>query len=169
MVLRGSEVAMPYASCPTAIVNAPAEGVWALLTDLAGWGHVFDVRINSVDPPGPAVAGQKIVGETGPRLFHLKLAFRVIETDAERHRLVMDIKLPFGIAVREDLKCTPLDADYCRVDYHCGFDCPKGWWGRFTRVLMSREMNAGPVDSLSRLKHAAELRCTGRANDDHRR
>lgn len=127
------------------------------------------MRINSVDPPGPAVAGQKIMGETGPRLFHLKLAFRVIETDAERHRLVMDIKLPFGIAVREDLKCTPLDADYCRVDYHCGFDFPKGWRGTLTRVLMSREMNAGPVDSLSRLKHAAELCCTGRANDDHQR
>jgi hypothetical protein len=160
---------MSYASCPTAIVNAPVEIVWALLADPAGWGHVFDVRINSVDPPGPAVAGQKIMGETGPRLFHLKLAFRVIETDAERHRLVMDIKLPFGIAVREDLKCTPLDADYCRVDYHCGFDFPKGWRGTLTRVLMSREMNAGPVDSLSRLKHAAELCCTGRANDDHQR
>jgi Polyketide cyclase / dehydrase and lipid transport len=150
---------MSYASCPTAVVNAPVEIVWALLADPAGWGHVFDVRINNVDPPGPAVAGQKIVGETGPRLFHLKLAFRVIETDAERHRLVMDIKLPFGIAVREDLKCTPLDADYCRVDYHCGFDFPKGWRDTLTRVLMSREMNAGPVDSLSRFKHAADALC----------
>ena len=160
---------MSYTSCPTAVVNAPVEIVWALLADPAGWGHVFDVRINSVNPPGPAVAGQKIVGETGPRLFHLKLAFRVIETDAERHRLVMDIKLPFGIAVREDLNCTPLDADYCRIDDHCGFDFPKGWRGTLTRVLMSLEMNAGPVESLSRLKHAAELRCTGRANDDHQR
>ena len=115
------------------------------------------------------MAGQKIVGETGPRLFHLKLAFRVIETDAECHRLVMDIKLPFGIAVREDLNCTPLDADYCRIDDRCGFDFPKGWRGTLTRVLMSREMNAGPVDSPSRLKHAAEPRCTGRANDDHQR
>ena len=115
------------------------------------------------------MAGQKIVGETGPRLFHLKLAFRVIETDAECHRLVMDIKLPFGIAVREDLNCTPLDADYCRIDDRCGFDFPKGWRGTLTRVLMSREMNAGPVDSPSRLKHAAEPRCTGRADDDHQR
>jgi hypothetical protein len=149
---------MSYASCPTAIVNAPVDIVWALLTDPAGWGHVFDVRINSVAPPGPAVAGQKIAGETGPRLFHLKLAFLVIEPDAERHRLVMDIKLPFGIAVREDLKCTPIDADHCRVDYQCDFVFPKGWRGALTRMLMSREMNAGPVDSLSRLKRAAELR-----------
>jgi Polyketide cyclase / dehydrase and lipid transport len=149
---------MSYASCPTAIVNVPVDIVWALLTDPAGWGHVFDVRINSVDPPGRAVAGQKIAGETGPRLFHLKLVFLVIATDAERHRLVMDIKLPFGIAVREDLKCTPLDADHCRVDYQCDFDFPKGWRGALTRMLLNREMSAGPVDSLSRLKRAAELR-----------
>jgi Polyketide cyclase / dehydrase and lipid transport len=149
---------MSYASCPTAIVNVPVDIVWALLTDPAGWGHVFDVRINSVDPPGRAVAGQKIAGETGPRLFHLKLVFLVIETDAERHRLVMDIKLPFGIAVREDLKCTPLDADHCRVDYQCDFNFPKGWRGALTRMLLNREMSAGHVDSLSRLKRAAELR-----------
>jgi Polyketide cyclase / dehydrase and lipid transport len=151
---------MSHASCPTAVVDAPVEVVWALLTHPAGWGHIFDVRIGGVNPPGPAVAGQEIKGETGPRLFHLKLSFRVIETDAERRRLVVDIKLPFGIAVREDLNCTPVDADHCRVDYHCGFDFPKGWRGALTRLLMRREMNSGPADSLSRLKHAAELRYT---------
>jgi hypothetical protein len=147
---------MSYASCPTAIVNAPIEVVWALLTDPAGWGHVFDVRIKSVEPPGPAVAGQEIAGETRP--LHLNIAFRVIEADAAHHRLVMDIKLPFGIAVREDLDCTPLDADHCRIAYHCGFDFPGGLRGTLTRLIMSREMNSGPVDSLSRLKHAAEQR-----------
>jgi hypothetical protein len=155
---------MPYASCPTAIINAPVEVVWALLADPAGWGHVFDVRINSVDPPGSPVAGQKIAGETGPRLFRLKLSFRVLETDPERHRLVMDINLPFGIAVREDLKCTALDPDHCRVDYHCGFDFPTGWRGSLASVLLNRRHHAGPMDSLSRLKRAAERRFTGREN-----
>lgn len=155
---------MSYASCPTAVVNAPVEIVWALLADPAGWGHVFDVRIDDLDPPGPAVVGQKIMGETGPRLFHLKLAFQVIQIDAERHRLVMDLELPFGIAVREELTCTPLNADDCGVDYHCGFYFPKGWRGALTRVLMRREVNAGPVDSLSRLKRAAEMRVAGGEN-----
>ena len=127
-------------------------------------GTVFDVRIDDLDPPGPAVAGQKIMGQTGPRLFHLKLAFQVIQIDAERHRLVMDIELPFGIAVREELTCTPLNADDCRVDYHCGFNFPIGWRGALTRVLMRREVNAGPADSLSRLKRAAEMRVAGGEN-----
>ena len=158
---------MRYASCPTAIVNAPVEVVWALLADPGGWGHVFDVRISSVNPPGPAVAAQEIAGETGPRLLHLKLAFRLIEADAERHRLVMDINLPFGLAVREDLNCMPLDADHCRVDYHCGFDFPRGWRGSLASKLLNRRLRAGPMDSLFRLKHAAERRFAGRENDRH--
>ena len=107
---------------------------------------------------------KKIVGKAGPRLFHLKLAFQVIQNDAERHRLLMDIELPFGMAIRGELKRAPLNADDCRVDYHCGFDFPKGWRGTLTRVLMRREMNADPVDSLSRLKHAAELLVVGGEN-----
>src|ERR1700687_1325117 len=101
---------MSYASCPTAVINAPIEIVWALPVAPDGWGHVFDVRIDNVDPPGPAVAGQKIMGESGPRLLHLKLAFQVIQIDAERHRLVMDIKITFCIAGREEITCTPLNA-----------------------------------------------------------
>jgi hypothetical protein len=154
------EAPMPYVSCPTAVINVPVEVVWALLTDPAGWGYVFDVRINSVNPPGSALVGQKIAGETGPRPFHLKLAFRIIETDAERLRLVMDMKLPFGIAVREDLKCTPLDADHCRVDYHCGFDFPRGWRGSLAKILLHHGFDSGPEDSLARLKLAAERGAT---------
>ncbi len=45
---------MSYASCPTAVVNAPVGIVWALLVDPVGWGHVFDVCIDGPDPPGPS-------------------------------------------------------------------------------------------------------------------
>jgi hypothetical protein len=132
--------------------------------DPAGWGRVFDIRIGVLEPPGPTVAGQKIEGETCPRLIRLKLAFEVIQIDAERHRLVMDIEPPFGVVVREELTCTPLTANDCRVDYRCGFDFPKGWRGALTRVLMRREVNADPVDSLSRLKRVAEMRVAGGEN-----
>jgi hypothetical protein len=95
---------------------------------------------------------KKIVGKAAPRLFHLKFAFQVVQIDAERDRLVMDIELPFCMAVGGELNCAPLDADDCRVDYHCGFDFTKGWRGTLTRVLGRREMNTDLVDSLSRLK-----------------
>ena len=75
---------MSYASCPTAVVNAPPDVVWALLEEPAECGNVFDMQINSINSPCPAVAGQK--SEAGPQLFHLKLTFQVIKIDSDRYR-----------------------------------------------------------------------------------
>jgi hypothetical protein len=66
------ETPMRYVSCPTAVINAPVDVVWALLIKPAAWGGVFDVHVGSIDPPGPAIVGQKISGETGLRNLHLK-------------------------------------------------------------------------------------------------
>ena len=110
------EAPMPYVSCPAAVIDAPVDAVWALLVEPAAWGGVFDVRVGSIDPPGPAIVGQKISGETGPRM---KLTFRMIEIDLDHHRLRLDVNLSLGITVHGDLSCTPLDVDHCRVDYRC--------------------------------------------------
>ena len=75
---------MSYASCPTAVVNAPPDVVWALLEEPAECGNVFDMQINSINSSCPAVAGQK--SEAGPQLFHLKLTFQVIKIDSDRYR-----------------------------------------------------------------------------------
>jgi hypothetical protein len=147
---------MSYASCPTTLVNAPVELVWALLTEPAGWGDFFDVRVRGVDPAGPAVVGQRVYGESGPRFLHLKLEFQYVEIDATHHRLVLNVRLPFGITVRENLNCVPLEGNQCRVTYQCDFGFPVGWRGALARVVMRREIDAGPIDSLSRLKRAAE-------------
>jgi hypothetical protein len=147
---------MTYASCPTTIVNAPVELVWTLLTRPAGWGDFFDVRITAVEPAGPAVLGQKVWGESGPRFLHLKLDFRYVEIDEFHYKLGLHVRLPFAIAVREDLNCVSLERNQCRVNYHCDFGFPTGWRGAVARVLMRRELHSGPVDSLSRLKRAAE-------------
>src|SRR3984893_10254262 len=147
------EAPMPYVSCPTAVINAPVDVVWALLIEPAAWGGVFDVRVGSIGPPGPAIVGQKIGGETGPRM---KLTFRMIEIDLDHHRLRLDVNLPLGLTVHEGLSCTPLDVDHCRVSYRCNFDFPRGWRGSLAKVLIHDGFDSGPEVSLSRLKHAAE-------------
>ena len=45
-----------YLACPTEIVEAPVGVVWKLLTNIAGWGSFFNVRVISVEPPEPAPA-----------------------------------------------------------------------------------------------------------------
>jgi Polyketide cyclase / dehydrase and lipid transport len=152
---------MSQLSCPTAVVNASVDTVWRLLMEPAGWGDVFDMRVLDVDPPGPARSGQEVVGETGPKIFRLKLTFRMLEIDPEDHRLRMDVNLPFGLNVQEEIRCTPLDPSHCRVDYRCGFEFPRGWRGTVMRGLLKGSLDSGPADSLSRLKRAAERRSAG--------
>jgi hypothetical protein len=139
-----------HSSCPTSIVNAPVEIVWGLLTRPDKWGDFYDVRVTSVEPAGPAVVGQTVFAESGPRLLHLALEFRFTKIDAVKYELGLDVKLTFGITVSEDLSCVPIRQDQCRVNYHCGFGVPAGWRGAVARILMRRELNSGPVDSLSR-------------------
>jgi len=124
-------------------------------------GSVFDMRVTNVDPPGPAVAGQVVRGETGLPILHLKLTFRMIEIDPDRYRLRMDVNLPFGLTVYEDMGCTPLDDTHCRVDYRCDFEFPLSWRGTVMRLLLNRRPDSGPEDSLARLKRAAEHRFAG--------
>jgi hypothetical protein len=144
------------ASCPTSVVNAPVETVWALLVRPEAWGEFYDLRIASVAPPGPAAVGQVVLAESGPRLLRLKLEFRFTTVDAANHRLGLDVRFPFGVTVREDLSCVPLGPERCRVNYRCDFGFPAGWRGAAVRFLMWRELDAGPADSLSRLQRAAE-------------
>ncbi len=152
---------MAYVSCPTAVVHAPVGVVWALLMAPGGWGGVFDMRVTRVDPPGPAVVGQTIYGETGPEILHLNLMFRMIGIDPDRYRLRLDINLPFGLAVHEEISCARLDDTHCRVNYRCNFAFPSSWRGSLMRVLLNGRLNSGPEDSLSRLKRAAEQRFAG--------
>jgi hypothetical protein len=149
---------MRYASCPTVIVEVPVDRVWTLLTAPAGWGDVFDMRLLGVDPPGPAAVGQVIRGESGLKILHLRLAFRMLEIDPEQHRLRMTVDLPFGLVVDEEIRCTALDHGRCRVAYRCNFDFPRGWRGAALRALLAGRLESGPADSLSRLKSAAERR-----------
>jgi hypothetical protein len=65
--------------------------------------------------------------------------------------------LPFGIGVREDMSCRVVSATQCRVSYRCDFHMPAGWRGILVHLLLRRQLDAGPADSLARLARAAEL------------
>jgi hypothetical protein len=49
MMIRNAP--MSYVSCPTAVINAPVDAVWALLMEPAAWGGVFDMRVGSISMP----------------------------------------------------------------------------------------------------------------------
>jgi Polyketide cyclase / dehydrase and lipid transport len=149
---------MTNVSCPTDMVNAPLAVVWALLTEPAGWANFFDIRVIDIDPPGPAVVGQRIYAESGSRFLHLGVTLEYTEIDAARRAIGLNVNLPLGITVREDLTCSVVTETQCRVNYRCDFGFPSGWRGAIARMILRREMVFGPADSLSRLKRAAEAK-----------
>jgi Polyketide cyclase / dehydrase and lipid transport len=149
-------LSMKYASCPTAVVDAPAEVVWRLLTDPARWGDFYDLRITSVEPPGHAVVGQRFMGMTGPSFLRLQARFEYVKIETDPFILGLEIELPFGILVHEEMDCVALNSRQCRVNYHCNFDFPGNWRGVLLRKMIGRKLDSGPADSLSRLKRAAE-------------
>jgi len=161
-VLHGSHRAVTVSSCPTELVEAPVETVWALLTEPAGWSSFYDLRVIRVEPPGRARVGQRIFGESGPRWLHLTVTLAYTAIDVSQRSLRLEVQMPLGIAVREELSCSPINERQCRVNYHCHFSLPSGWRGTLLRVVIRRELRLGPVDSLRRLKQAAEQRFTAR-------
>src|SRR5450432_1052504 len=151
-----------YLACPTEIVEAPVGVVWKLLTDISGWGSFFDLRVVSVEPPGPAAKGQRMLGETGPHWLHLGGSFEYTLIDETHYKLELDVRLSFGLTVHEAMDCVPLEGGRCRVNYHCHFGLPAGWRGTLLRVVGGRGFTTGPADSLRRLKLAAEQVYQGR-------
>jgi hypothetical protein len=149
---------MAYAVCPTDVVHAPVEVVWGLLTDPAGWGDVFDARVLSVEPHGPAAVGQRVLLTSGPWPARFRLHFEFTEVDPATYSLGLKIRLPFGIMNDEHLVSSPIGEGACRVTYGCNFEFPPGWRGALLRTLLRRAFETGPADSLSRLKRAAEAR-----------
>lgn len=99
-----------FIACPTDIVEAPVDIVWELLTHVAGWGRFFDLRVVSVEPPGPAAKGQRMLGETGPRWLHRGSSFEYTLIDTAHYKLEMDVRLSLGLTFHEALDCVPLEA-----------------------------------------------------------
>ena len=132
--------------------------MWELLTDPAGWSSFYDLRVLRVEPPGPATVGQRVSGESGPRWLHLGVTITYRAINVSQRSLELTVQLPLGIAVREEMSCTPINDRQCRVNYHCHFALPPGWRGALLRLLTWRELRVGPADSLRRLKQAAEKR-----------
>src|SRR5271157_2093716 len=104
--------------------------------------------------------GPAVLWGVRSELFAHRAEIRVRRSQRSTTQTGLNVQLPFGITVREHLDCIPLSSTQCRVNYHCNFGFAKGWRGAITRTIMRRKLDAGPVDSLSRLKRAAEQRYT---------
>lgn len=104
-------------TCPSDVVDAPVERVWALLDDPLCYGEWADLREIKPEPPGPVKPGQVIRAVTGEVGLTFKVTFVVLAVDATRHQIEFQSNLPLGIVGRNRIVCVPLDPSRCRVSY----------------------------------------------------
>jgi hypothetical protein len=145
-----------YASCPTEVVDAPIEHVWSLVTTPEQWGGFYDLVVTGVTPRGSAQVGQEVIGVTRAWGLPWRIFARFMEVNESTHSVRIDFQMPFGLRVVEAMHLTKVAPEKCRVTYGCNFEFPNGWRGTLLRWMVRNELEAGPAESLARLKRAAE-------------
>lgn len=105
------------ATCPVDDVNAAAGDVWSLIADPHKLDLWWDARVQTVDPDGPMVAGQRITATTRAFAHTFHPHFLVEEVDAARHRVRITAWLPFGLIDRATITCTPAGPSRSRLSF----------------------------------------------------
>lgn len=107
---------MSFTVCPVAVIAAPVESVWELLTEPALRDEWWDARTAHVVPEGTAAPGQVIylkpllLGRLG------KGSLTVERVDPDKHQIVWQLR-GLGVINQQTTTCTALDAASCRVQY----------------------------------------------------
>ncbi|MBV9688751.1 MAG: SRPBCC family protein [Ktedonobacteraceae bacterium] len=103
--------------CPAAIVAAPIEIVWALVSNPSRWDEWADVKTVRIVPEGLASPGQMIyvTSRALGRTWHI--SFKIEQVNPDKHQLRSLVALPLGMRLYDSIICTPIGARSCRVQY----------------------------------------------------
>lgn len=111
---------MAFSTCPIAVIHAPAERVWDLLSEPANYAQWWDAQTRwnfGITPAGSAHPGQRIEAQTAALGRQWNVIVTVEHVDHAQHVIDLTTRLPFGITVHNHITCVPLDATTCRVSF----------------------------------------------------
>jgi ligand-binding SRPBCC domain-containing protein len=108
---------MSVSVCPIAVVQVPAEKVWALLSEPASYARWWEAVTRTIVPAGPARPGQQITAQTRALGKRWDVNITVEAVDAARRALDLTTRLPFGITVRNHITVSALEGEACRVSF----------------------------------------------------
>jgi len=109
--------AVAFSTCPIAVVHAPAERVWDLLSEPANYAQWWEAQTRGITPAGSAQLGQRIDAQTTAIGRQWNVNITVEHIDHARRVIDLTTRLPFGITVHNHITCVPLDATTCRVSF----------------------------------------------------
>ncbi len=104
---------MNVSVCPIAVINAPPERVWELLSEPANYDLWWDAKTVSIAPEGPAQAGQKVHA----RANGLNILLTIDGVDQAKRQIHYTSQFPFGITGFNHITCTALPNSTTQVSF----------------------------------------------------
>lgn len=141
---------------PTELAQASVEEVWDLLYYPENYNLWWDAETVSIEPAGDAHAGQKLSLQTTEFGKQWKVEMIFKEVDKVNHRISLEVKIPFGVIVREVISCNATEDGNCIIMYDAEIILPNGIKGKLMKLFFSKSFINSIKTSLNRLKTAAE-------------
>jgi len=104
---------MSVSVCPMAVIRAPLERVWNLLSEPANYDLWWDAKAVSILPEGHAQAGQKVHARAGG----FSIFLTVDGVDESKHKIDFTTKFPFGITGFNHITCSALPDSTTQVSF----------------------------------------------------
>src|SRR5579883_591817 len=101
---------MSLTICPAAVVAAPVENVWEMLSEPTLYDTWWDVHTERIVPKGSATPGQMLYAHTSALGKTWDVTLRIETVNPTRHQIQMLVTLPLGIVNYETITCTAIDA-----------------------------------------------------------
>ena len=108
---------MGLSICPAAVVAAPVECVWELLSEPTLYDEWWDARTERIVPEGKASPGQMLYAKATGLGRRWDVTLRVEMVNPEKHQIQFHITLPLGTVNDQTTTCTAIDATSCHVQF----------------------------------------------------
>ncbi|MEO7003360.1 MAG: SRPBCC family protein [Ktedonobacterales bacterium] len=108
---------MGFTICPTAVVAAPVESVWELLSKPTRYDEWWDAHTERIVPEGKAAPGQILYAKTSALGWAWDVTLKVRMVDPEKHQVQIDAALPLGTVNHATITCTAIDTASCRLQF----------------------------------------------------
>jgi len=108
---------MSFTVCPAAVVAAPVENVWELLSEPTLYDEWWDAHTERIVPEGKASPGQTLYAKTSALGRKWGVTLRVETVNPEKHQVQLHIVLPLGTVNHATITSTAIDATSSRVQF----------------------------------------------------
>lgn len=108
---------MSFTVCPTAVVAAPVDSVWELLTEPTSYDAWWDARMKRIEPAGKATPGQTLYATASALGWTTEITLKIERVDPEKHQIQILVNLPFGVTNHATITCAALDTTSSRLQF----------------------------------------------------